>query len=104
MQRLQLQGHRQRLTRAEAAKRLGVSKSTVRNLERRGELCPLIDARGVRYFDVGRVDALAERLSGESFAGLDHEQTKRAKALCLAAGTTLRAWVREKIEAELLAG
>lgn len=68
------------------------------------ELFPLIGERGVRYFDPGRVEELAERCDGEDFVGLNPEQHRKAKALCIALGTTLKAWVREQIETRLLAG
>lgn len=97
-----LQRARTRLTRIEVARRLGVSKSWVRRLEG-VELFPLIGPGGVRYFDAGRVDELAESLGVDGFVGLKPEEHRRAKALCIEAGTTLRAWVREKIETELLA-
>lgn len=67
------------------------------------QLFPVIDNRGVRYFDAGRVDELAERMNGESFVGLRPEDHRRAKALCASLGTTLTAWVREQIETKLLA-
>lgn len=92
-----------RLTRAQVAKRLGVSVSTVRNLEGR-ELFPAIDGRGIRYFDAGRVEEIAERMEGEGFVGLAPEEHRKAKALCAELGTTLSAWVREQIETKLLAG
>ena len=93
---------RTRLKRAEVAKRLGISKSTVRRLEG-VELFPLIDHQGIRYFDAGRVEELRHRVDGEHFVGLEPEQHQRAQALCVAAGTTLSAWVREQIETKLLA-
>lgn len=92
-----------RLTRTEVAKRLGVSKTTVRRLEGT-ELFPFVGERGVRYFDVGRVEELAARMEGDEFVGLRPEEHKRARALCIAAGTTLTDWVREQIETKLLAG
>lgn len=98
-----VQPNPRRLTRAQVAKRLGVCKSTVRNLEGR-ELFPFIGAGGVRYFDASRVEELAASLECGTFLGLDADQHRRAKALCIAAGTTLSAWVRERIETELLAG
>jgi len=68
-------------------------------------LHPMIDARGVRYFDPGRVEEVAARREGGHVVTLElePEQHQRAKALCTAAGTTLPAWIREQI-ATLLAG
>lgn len=68
------------------------------------ELFPLIDERGVRYFDPQRVEELADRVDGEDFVGLPPEKCRRARALCIEKGTTLSAWVREQIETKLLAG
>lgn len=94
-----------RLTRAQVAERLGVCKSTVRNLEG-VELFPLVGDRGVRYFDSSRVEELATRMNGEAwvYLELDPEKHMRARALCIEMGTNLSAWLREQIEKRLLAG
>src|SRR5262245_16674590 len=54
-----------RLTRSQVASRLGVSVSTVRRLE--GErLHPIVDDKGVRWFDENEVAALAAELVNDS--------------------------------------
>lgn len=95
-------GKHTRLTRAQVAERLGVCKTTVRELEG-VELFPLVGERGVRYFDPQRVEELAARIKGEEFVGLDPDETQRAKALCIQMDTTLSAWVRDQIRKRLLA-
>lgn len=93
-----------RLTRGQVAKRLGVTRQTVANMEGR-ELHPLIDHNGVRWFAPERVEELAARIDGRNVLTieLDAECYQRAKALCVCAGTTLSAWVRAQIEERLLA-
>lgn len=90
-----------RLTRAEVARRLGVSKRTVQRLEGI-ELHPFLADDGVHYFDAGRVEELAARTQGAEFVGLDPDQRRQAQARCTDMGTTLSAWVREQIEKRLL--
>lgn len=90
-----------RLTRAEVAERLGVSRYTVKRLEG-VELFPLIDHDGTRWFDAGRVEELAMRCDSAECYGLEPNQRRRAQALCSELGMTLSAWVREQIEKRLL--
>jgi transcriptional regulator with XRE-family HTH domain len=54
-------GPGRRLTRRQVAQRLGLSLSTVRRMEG-GELKPIIDERGVRYFEATEIQAVFVRV------------------------------------------
>jgi hypothetical protein len=57
------------LRRGEVAARLGVSPTTVRRLEERGELHPVVGDGGERLFDPAEVERLAATRAGEAGSG-----------------------------------
>jgi len=62
----------EKLTRRQAAVRLGISPTSVRRLEKRGDLSPTLGDKGKRLFEPGEVDALAvSRRPPASVAGND---------------------------------
>jgi len=65
-------GASERLTRRQVAVRLGISPTTVRRLEERGDLSPTLGDEGQHLFEPGQVDALAfSRRPPASGAGTD---------------------------------
>jgi hypothetical protein len=88
------------LTRRQAARRLGLSMSTVRRMEG-GELHPIVDERGVRYFEATEIQAVFVRV--RRTRKLDSERADGALAAAafalFQAGADVVAVVKELREA-----